>query len=261
LIEELRTELLFIDSLKEQGLTWACRQQVNAHLDLARLTQSAPFASPYNHEPNAAGQGTFAYVLDSWGGSLPHASNEFIADLENRFLKLPESDFTGTGQHDTTGHGMTVSALIGGAKYGVAKETTIIPIKVLSGPKQLGKPAFTISALNFVLKHAKNNNVVHRSVVNLSLSTMIDSEMNETIDKLNASGLLCVTASGNDRYDTSWVSPASAEMALAVGAVDRDDCEANYSNAGKHVAVLALGDADACQIKGTHFKLPRLVLY
>ena len=67
------------------------------------------------------------------------------------------------------GHGTHVSATIGGTKYGVAKKTTIIGVKVL-GDDGSGSNSGVIAGLQWAADHAESDGVINKSVSSLLLS-------------------------------------------------------------------------------------------
>lgn len=67
------------------------------------------------------------------------------------------------------GHGTHVSATIGGTKYGVAKKTTIIGVKVL-GDDGSGSNSGVIAGLQWAADHAESDGVINKSVGPLLLS-------------------------------------------------------------------------------------------
>ncbi|CRK37699.1 hypothetical protein BN1708_020337, partial [Verticillium longisporum] len=66
---------------------------------------------------DSAGQGTYAYVVDS-GVQVGHSQFGGRATLG--------SNPAGGAHTDTSGHGTHVAGTIGGSTYGVAKRTNII---------------------------------------------------------------------------------------------------------------------------------------
>lgn len=104
-----------------------------------------------------------------------------------------------------------------------------------------------ITGINWV-----NNNATRPAVVNMSLGGPSDQTMNDAVARGVASGLLYVVSAGNCIADYTGTcaqgpwnactrSPSGAGGALAVGATDRTDRWAYFSNYGGCVAISAPG--------------------
>lgn len=80
-------------------------------------------------------------------------------------------------------------------------------------------------------------------VINLSIGGGgFDRDEQELFNSLLANGTTIVAAMGNEREDGSPISyPAAYPGVIAVGATNRDDTVANFSNAGNHIAISAPG--------------------
>ncbi len=149
-----------------------------------------------------------------------------------------------TSVRDTDGHGTHVASTIAGTgaasggKYtGVAPGARLLVGKVCGG---YGCPE---SAILAGMEWAAANGA---KIVNLSLGgpdTAGDDPLELAIERLSAEhGTLFVVAAGNDGgYGAETVSsPASADAALAVGAVDDEDAVAGFSGRGPRVHDAAL---------------------
>lgn len=65
--------------------------------------------------------------------------------------------------------------------------------------------------------------------------------LEDAIDYVNSKGAICVFAAGNSNDDTQFYSPANMESVITVGAIDRNDDRASFSNWGSPVDVSAPG--------------------
>ncbi|MET9272950.1 S8 family peptidase [Kribbella sp. NPDC003557] len=171
------------------------------------------------------GKGVKVAVLDS-GVDVAHP------DFAGR---LTSADFTDTQTDDDVGHGTHVASIVAGSgqasdgKYrGVAPEASILSGRVCTPD---GCPDSAILAgLDWSAAQGAK-------VVNLSLGGTDSPEIDpveQAVNKLSAErGMLFVVAAGNDGPDAgSLDSPASAEAAMAVGAVERSDQMADFSSRG-----------------------------
>ncbi|GAA4719676.1 S8 family peptidase [Phytohabitans rumicis] len=134
---------------------------------------------------------------------------------------------------DTLGHGTHVASTVvgsgaksGGRYRGVAPGASLLVGKVC--PDRSCPESAILAGLEWAAPRAK--------VINLSLGgpdTAGDDPLEAAVNRLTAqTGVLVVAAAGNDGRDTYVGSPATADAALAVGAVDKQDNLASFSNRG-----------------------------
>jgi subtilisin family serine protease len=180
----------------------------------------------------SAGAGSTVYVGDT--GVFPHQ------DLVGR---VSSSGFTGfndgRGTVDCNGHGTHVSTTIAGTQYGIAKNATIVPVRLLDCNGS-GMYSGVIAALDWILSPA-NPNPKTQAVLNLSIGGGKSDALNDAIERLVNAGITVVVAAGNEKTDACTKSPASAVNAITVGATDIGDVKATYTNFGTCVDVNAPG--------------------
>ncbi|WP_238161258.1 S8 family serine peptidase [Kribbella antibiotica] len=195
----------------------------------------AQIGAPIAWQAGFTGKGVKVAVLDS-GIDAKHP------DLATQVAGA--KNFTPEEDADLVGHGTHVASTIAGTgaasngKYkGVAPDAKLYDGKVCMAA---GCPD---SAILAGMDWAAN--VVQADVVNLSLGGMdtpgIDP-MEEAVNRLTATtGTLFVIASGNSGPgDRTVGSPGSADAALTVGAVDKQDELAEFSSAGPRIGDNAL---------------------
>ncbi|GAB2612213.1 S8 family serine peptidase [Streptomyces capparidis] len=200
---------------------------VRAALDRSAAQVGAPRA----WERGLTGKGVRVAVLDT-GVDATHP------DLADAVAEA--RDFTGNpaGAKDGDGHGTHVASIItgggsasGGAYRGVAPDARLLVGKVLDDDGY-GQESQIIAGMQWAADSGAD-------VVNMSLGgepTDGSDPMAQAVDTLSASsGALFVAATGNDHGTEMVSTPASADAALAVGAVDRDDLLADFSNRGPRV--------------------------
>lgn len=175
-----------------------------------------------------AGDGVHAYVIDS---GLMAGHTEFTGRVGDSY------DATdGTGDtNDCNGHGTHVAGTLAGTTYGVAKKVTINPVRAF-GCDGKGSAATVIAGLDWVAKHAKGP-----AVVNLSVRGPVNEAKDTAVQRLTEQGIFVAVAAGNDTQDACEFSPARSPHAMTVGATDRFDKFAFYSNYGTCVDILAPG--------------------
>ncbi|WP_143590676.1 S8 family peptidase [Thermoactinospora rubra] len=163
-------------------------------------------------------------------------------------------------------HGTHVAAIAAGQKTaefaanGVAPKAKIIPVQVFSrfdnspycGTRPVCVLAYDSSILTgmaYAELLADQHNI---AAVNLSLGggqydTYCDegdgADFKAQVDKLIAKGTATVVASGNDGFQSAVSWPACVSTAIAVGATDKQDNVASFSNRGSLLDVFAPGVA------------------
>ncbi|MBF5030422.1 S8 family serine peptidase [Micromonospora sp. ANENR4] len=176
------------------------------------------------------GKGVRVAVLDT-GVDLSHPDLAGKVAESRNFTEEADPD-------DIVGHGTHVASTIAGSgaasggKYrGVAPDATLLSGKVCE------VYGCTESAILAGMQWAAAEQ--HATVVNMSLSggdTPDVDPLEEAVGTLTEQhGTLFVISAGNDGVDGSVGSPATADAALAVGAVDRDDALADFSSRGPRV--------------------------
>ncbi|KAJ4152821.1 hypothetical protein LMH87_009341 [Akanthomyces muscarius] len=220
-----------VEFIEQDAIVTISATQENADWGLARLSNQKPGSSTYTYD-ESAGAGTCAYIIDT-GIYTNHTEFEGRA----KFLK----NFAGDGEDtDGNGHGTHVSGTIGSKTYGVAKKTTLFGVKVLDAQGS-GSNSGVIAGMDFVAKDAASQDCPKGVVVNMSLGGPTSAAVNQAAAKITGAGLFLAVAAGNEATDASSSSPASEESVCTVGATDKQDNLAEYSNFGSVVDVLAPG--------------------
>jgi subtilisin family serine protease len=120
----------------------------------------------------------------------------------------------GDGQdRDCNGHGTHVASTVGGVLYGMAKNATVVAVKVL-GCSGSGSWAGVISGIQWV---TNNRNRARGSVANMSLGGGLMQAVNDAVNQGVDDGTVYVVASGNSNADACTFSPASATKAIRIG--------------------------------------------
>jgi Subtilase family/Peptidase inhibitor I9/FG-GAP-like repeat len=186
-----------------------------------------PLTTSFN--PSKAGRGVNVYVIDS---GIRRTHQEFGNRVATGVSFINDT----RGTDDCHGHGTHVSGTIGGSTVGVAREVTIIPVRVLDCNNR-GSASTFIKGINWV-----TTNVQHPAVANLSLGS--DSASQALDDAVRASIAKKITyavAAGNSNEDACNHSPARVSEAITVGATGDTDARASFSNWGNCVDIFAPG--------------------
>jgi len=177
------------------------------------------------------GRGVHVYVFDSGINSL---HEEFSGRLEPGFNVVADS----LGTEDCSGHGTHSASVVGGSVYGVAKDVRIVPVRVLNCRNSQPSSAALYPAIDWIIEH---HQVGVPAVVNLSVGMPKSAAFNEAVRRLISDGVIVVAAAGNQNRDACSYSPASETSAIVVGATDRAERRASYSNFGPCVDLFAPG--------------------
>jgi subtilisin family serine protease len=137
--------------------------------------------------------------------------------------------------NDCNGHGTHVAGTVGGTNYGVAKQVTLVPVRVLNC-LGLGTTADVIAGVDWVTANA-----VKPAVANMSLGGGASEALDAAVAASVASGVTYAVAAGNDDADACESSPAAEPTAITVAASAVDDSRASFSNWGACVDVFAPG--------------------
>lgn len=137
--------------------------------------------------------------------------------------------------NDCNGHGTHVAGTIAGSEYGVAPAATVHPIRVLDC-KGSGSMSSVIKGVDWVSEHHQRP-----AVANMSLGGGASSALDKAVANAIKAGVHFVVAAGNEDQNACDVSPARANTALTVGATDKRDQRASFSNWGSCVDIFAPG--------------------
>lgn len=213
--------------------------QSNAEWGLARLSQRDLVRAPYEYRyPSSSGSGIRVYVLDT-GIDVGHP------DFGGRAVW--GENFVDSLQSDDNGHGTHVAGIVGGTKYGVAKGSQIIAVKVLDREGS-GSDSGILKALNWIVQRESTlSNKRTKAIINMSLGGSFSRSLNDAVNSASQSIGVAV-ASGNESMDSCSTSPSSAEGAMAVMASEKTDRYASFSNWGSCSNIIAPG----AQIKSTY---------
>ncbi|KAJ8113845.1 hypothetical protein ONZ43_g5054 [Nemania bipapillata] len=215
---------------------YATQTEADADWGLARLSSTSPGGTTYTYD-DSAGKGACAYVVDT-GIDVTHPEFEGRATFASNQV---DNDNT-----DGNGHGTHVAGTIGSKTYGVAKKVALYAVKVLSSDGS-GTNSAVIAGMDFVVTDAPSRSCPKGVVVNLSLGGELSKAVNDAAASVVSAGHFMAVAAGNSAADASTSSPASEPSVCTVGATDKTDILAAYSNFGALVDVLAPGS----EIKST----------
>ncbi|KAI9090833.1 peptidase S8/S53 domain-containing protein [Phlyctochytrium arcticum] len=197
---------------------------------LARIgARTLPLATSYIY-PDSAGTNVDAYIIDT-GIAIDHP------EFQGR-AKIGKSFTSENNDKDGNGHGTHVAGTIGSKSYGVAKNVSLIAIKVLDA-RGSGTTSDVIAGIDYVAKTAPTTG--RKSVANMSLGGGASSTLDKAVQNAIAAGVVFAVAAGNSAGDACSLSPARVPEAITVAASDKNDRLASFSEKGKCVDIIAPG--------------------
>jgi hypothetical protein len=215
--------------IEEDSFVEAVGTQTGATWGIDRIDQAAlPLDSTYNY--NNDGTGVHAYIVDT-GVLTTHT--EFTGRIGNGY----DAVTSGGAATDCNGHGSHVAGTVGGTTYGVAKKVTLHPVRVLDCNGS-GTTAGVIAGVDWV-----KTNHIKPAVANMSLGGGVSQTLDDAVAGAVTAGVVFAVAAGNDNSSACNYSPARTPSAITVGATERTDARASYSNYGTCLDIFAPGSS------------------
>ena len=226
LANDPRVEFVEEDSVVSLGAT-----QTNATWGLDRIDQrDLPLNATYTF--NATGTGVRAYIVDT-GIRATHV--DFGGRVVSGFTAIND----GLGTNDGNGHGTHVAGTVGGSTWGVAKNVTLVAVRVLDANGS-GTNSGVIAGVDFV---TSDHQAGQPAVANMSLGGGASSALDTAVTNAVNDGVTFAVAAGNENQDACNVSPARAAAAITVGSTTTTDARSSFSNFGTCVDIFAPGSS------------------
>ncbi|WP_181197960.1 S8 family peptidase [Enhygromyxa salina] len=219
-----------------------------------------PFSNSYTY--TWSGDGVNVYVFDTWmfteHSDFDDPDDPNTSRASRGYDGYPNDPPDGEG---CSGHATHVAGIIGGTKYGVAKDSNIISVKVLDCTGH-GSWSRLIAGIDWVIDNKGDT----AAVANMSLSGRKSYIVNWAIGQLADSGVFVAVAAGNNDANACNYSPAAAASSVAVAANNSGDQRASFSNYGSCVDIYAGGtnvrsawpDGGSRTASGTSMSSPHL---
>ncbi len=203
--------------------------QTNPTWGLDRIDQrNLPLSATYTY--NADASGVRVYILDT-GIRLGH--QEFGGRAISGFTSIND----GRGTDDCNGHGTHVAGTVGGSVYGVAKQASLVAVRVLNCQGS-GTTSGVIAGIDWVTA-----NHVKPAVANMSLGGGASSALDAAVSNSIGAGVTYAVAAGNSSANACNYSPARVGTAITIGATTSSDARASYSNYGSCLDLFAPGSS------------------
>src|SRR5688500_14409960 len=185
-----------------------------------------------NYVYNATGSGVRAYVIDT-GSRSTHS--QFGGRVISGFTAIND----GLGNNDGNGHGTHVAGTVGGSTYGVAKNVTLVAVRVLDSSGN-GTDSGVIAGVDFV---SSNHLSGQPAVANMSrgggISSARDTGVNDSIND----GVTYADDAGHETQHACNTSPARVANAITVGSTTTSDARSSFSNFGTCLDIFAPGSS------------------
>ncbi len=227
-----------VDQLRENpNVAWieadqrvtADATQSPATWGLDRIDQrSLPLNNAYTY--NATGSGVTAYIIDT---GILASHNEFGGRVGSGYTAIND----GRGTTDCNGHGTHVAGTVGGSTYGVAKQVSLRPVRVLDCSGS-GSTSGVIAGVDWV---TGNHAAGAPAVANMSLGGGVSSALDTAVNNSIADGVTYAVAAGNENTNACNGSPSRVASALTVGSTTSTDARSSFSNYGSCLDLFAPG--------------------
>ncbi|MFP5219009.1 MAG: S8 family serine peptidase [Actinomycetes bacterium] len=187
------------------------------------------------------GAGVTAYIVDT-GIRRDHV------DFSGRAVSGYDAITSGGAANDCNGHGTHVAGTVGGEAHGVAKDVALVAVRVLDCSGS-GSTSGVIAGVDWV---ARDHDAGEPAVANMSLGGGASSALDSAVRGAIEDGVTFAVAAGNDGgllgeltglADACNGSPSRVAEALTVGATDKSDSKAPYSNRGTCLDLFAPGSS------------------
>jgi subtilisin family serine protease len=217
-----------VTRVEPDGIATIVTTQSNATWGLDRIDQRAlPLGGTFTY--TSTGAGVTVYIIDT---GIRTTHTEFGTRASHGYDAVDGA----LPADDCNGHGTHVAGTVGGATYGVAKGVTLKAVRVLNCNGS-GTWSGVIAGMDWVTGDHTGTNP---AVANMSLGGGTNSSVDAAVRRMIADGVATAEAGGNGNVagkarDASKSSPARVSQAKTIGATDRTDKKAYWSNYGNCV--------------------------
>lgn len=236
----------------QPGATWG----------LDRINQrNLPLDGTYSY--TKTGAGVTAYIIDT-GIDMGHS------EFGGRAVPGFDAVDAGGTANDCQGHGTHVAGTLGGTTYGVAKQVSLVAVRVLTCAGT-GSTSTVIAGVDWV---TGNHQPGVPAVANMSLGGSASVALDDAVRASIADGVSYAVAAGNGNIfgiaqDACRYSPARVAEAMTVSATGATDAKASFANFGTCVdwfapgmsitsATIGAGTTETKTLSGTSMSTPHV---
>ncbi len=220
----VEADQIFTIQTTQTGATWG----------LDRSDQRAlPLSTTYSY--TNTGAGVTAYIIDT-GILFGHT------DFGGRAVDGYDAVNVGTPADDCNGHGTHVAGTVGGSAYGIAKGVKLVAVRVLDCGGS-GSTSGVVAGIDWV---TGNHAAGAPAVANMSLGGSASTALDDAVRRSITDGVSYGLAAGNGNFfgiaqNACNYSPARVAEGITVGATDKTDKKASFSNYGSCLDIFAPG--------------------
>jgi len=227
--ERSHPDVVYVEVDQKVGIDCVTQRTIVWNLD--RISETLLDLDGFYYYKDQAGAGVTIYIIDT---------GIFI---DNEDFGTPSRASWGFAMDrnmvDGNGHGTHVASSAAGVTYGVAKQASLVAVKVLDANGS-GTTAGVIDGVNWATSNHRSKGGA--SVANMSLGGGASPSLVSAVESSIAAGITYAVAAGNDNANACNYSPANSPNAITAGATTSTDTRASFSNWGTCVDIFAPGN-------------------